>query len=62
MKETNFLVILILWKRNVQENSTLSHSISDALEPVIKMLLRFESDDSSIERIIFKYYSFTRRL
>lgn len=43
MKETNFLVILILWKRNVQENSTSSHSISDALEPVIKILLRLET-------------------
>lgn len=43
MKETNFLVILILWKRNVQENFTSSHHISDALEPVIKILLRLET-------------------
>lgn len=30
-------------EKNVQENFTSFHSISDALEPVIKILLRLET-------------------
>lgn len=61
-KQISYCVIFILWKRNVQrEFYTLSHSISDAMDPVMKILSRLnERYNLMIHRLNVLYLSIIR--